>query len=144
MAGVKRKAESEVDDKTAKRTRQVCPYLDTINRHVLDFDFEKVCSVTLEDKNIYACLVCGKYFQGRGPHTQANFHSLQADHHMFISLHTRKAYCLPDNYIVQDSSLRDIEHVMCPVFTKEEIARLDTATQYSKCLGTLLFCSYWS
>jgi U4/U6.U5 tri-snRNP-associated protein 2 len=24
-----------------------CPYLDTINRHVLDFDFEKLCSVSL-------------------------------------------------------------------------------------------------
>ena len=24
-----------------------CPYLDTINRGVLDFDFEKLCSVSL-------------------------------------------------------------------------------------------------
>ena len=41
-----------------------CPYLDTIDRSVLDFDFEKLCSVTLTTNNVYACLVCGKYFQG--------------------------------------------------------------------------------
>ena len=54
-----------------------CPFLDTINRMVLDFDFEKACSVTGNNFNTYACLVCGKYFQGRGKHTQAFTHSLQ-------------------------------------------------------------------
>jgi len=29
----------------------------------LDFDFEKCCSVSLSPVNVYACLVCGKYFQ---------------------------------------------------------------------------------
>jgi hypothetical protein len=29
----------------------------------LDFDFEKCCSVSLSHVNVYACLVCGKYFQ---------------------------------------------------------------------------------
>ena len=33
-------------------------------RNVLDFDFEKLCSVTLSNNNVYACLVCGKYYQG--------------------------------------------------------------------------------
>lgn len=32
---------------------------------MLDFDFEKVCSVSLSNLNVYACLVCGKYYQGR-------------------------------------------------------------------------------
>lgn len=41
-----------------------CPYLDTIDRTVLDFDFEKQCSVTLSHLNVYACLVCGKFYQG--------------------------------------------------------------------------------
>ena len=40
-----------------------CPYLDTIDRAVLDFDFEKLCSISLSNNNVYACLVCGKYFQ---------------------------------------------------------------------------------
>lgn len=42
---------------------QECPYLDTINRQYLDFDFEKCCSVSLRQDNVYVCLVCGKYFQ---------------------------------------------------------------------------------
>jgi hypothetical protein len=44
-----------------KRARRDCPYLGQIKRHVLDFDFEKVCSVTLINLNTYACLTCGKY-----------------------------------------------------------------------------------
>ena len=75
------------------RTGADCPYLDTISRQVkanfflrplkrvnniswyhgesplvvqnLDFDFEKFCSVSLSPVNVYACLVCGKYFQVR-------------------------------------------------------------------------------
>lgn len=47
------------------KTHRLCPYLDTINRQVLDFDFEKLCSVSLSRINVYACLVCGKYFQGK-------------------------------------------------------------------------------
>ena len=39
-------------------------YLDTIERRNLDFDFEKLCSVSLSNINVYACLVCGKYVQG--------------------------------------------------------------------------------
>ena len=45
-------------------TRKKCPYLDTINRQFLDFDMEKLCSVTLSNMNVYVCLVCGKFFQG--------------------------------------------------------------------------------
>jgi U4/U6.U5 tri-snRNP-associated protein 2 len=48
----------------AKKKRTTCPYLDTVNRSNLDFDFEKICSVSLSTVNVYACLVCGKYFQG--------------------------------------------------------------------------------
>jgi hypothetical protein len=52
-----------------QQTRRKCPYLDTVDRQHLDFDMEKVCSVTLSNMNIYACLVCGKFFQGRGQAT---------------------------------------------------------------------------
>jgi hypothetical protein len=45
--------------------RRKCPYLDTVNRQKLDFDQQKVCSQTLTNLNVYACLVCGKYFAGR-------------------------------------------------------------------------------
>ena len=53
---------------------QKCPYLDTVNRQLLDFDSEKLCSVTLTNYNVYCCLVCGKYFQGRGKLTPAYTH----------------------------------------------------------------------
>ena len=63
-----------------------------INRAVLDFDFEKVCSVSLSNINIYGCLVCGKYFQGRGRNSYAYSHSIHDDHHVFINLETTKVY----------------------------------------------------
>lgn len=81
-----------------KKTQRLCPYLDTINRQYLDFDFEKLCSVSLTRINVYACLVCGKYFQGRGTSTHAYMHSVGESHHVFLNLHTLKFYCLPDNY----------------------------------------------
>ncbi|MCD7453055.1 hypothetical protein HAX54_019487 [Datura stramonium] len=33
--------------------RRDCPYLDTVNRQVLDFDFEKFCSVSLTNLNVF-------------------------------------------------------------------------------------------
>nr|BAE87676.1 unnamed protein product [Macaca fascicularis] len=84
-------------DSEDRRSRH-CPYLDTINRSVLDFDFEKLCSISLSHINAYACLVCGKYFQGRGLKSHAYIHSVQFSHHVFLNLHTLKFYCLPDNY----------------------------------------------
>jgi len=106
-------------------------YLDTVNRQMLDFDFEKLCSVSLSNLNVYACLVCGKYFQGRGKSSHAYFHSLHEDHHVFINLQTLSVYVLPDGYEVKHSSLDDIKYVLKPTFTKEEVAKLDTNTKYS-------------
>lgn len=86
-----------------------CPYLDTVDRNVLDFDFEKVCSVSLTKNNTYACLVCGKYYQGRSKKTPAFTHSVEENHHVFINLTTRKVFCLPDDYEVIDPTLSDIK-----------------------------------
>lgn len=117
--------------------RRDCPYLDTINRTLLDFDFEKLCSITLQNLNVYACLVCGKYFQGTNPtfliiiiinqnlpnshffqgrskQSPAYVHSLDLDHHVFINLHNEKVYCLPDDYEVIESSLSDIKVPLFP------------------------------
>ncbi|KAJ3790022.1 cysteine proteinase [Lentinula aff. detonsa] len=93
-------------------------HLDTINRAVLDFDFEKVCSVSTSNINIYGCLVCGKYFQGRGRKSYAYAHSIHDDHHVFINLETTKVYVLPDGYPVSDPSLEDISFVLAPSFNK--------------------------
>ncbi|KAF7717365.1 mRNA-splicing protein ubp10-like protein [Penicillium ucsense] len=100
-------------------------YLDTVNRGVLDFDFEKLCSVSLSNINVYACLVCGKYFQGRGPKSHAYFHSLDDNHHVFINIGTKKVYVLPEGYEVKSKSLDDIKYVVDPVYTKSEVAKLD-------------------
>jgi U4/U6.U5 tri-snRNP-associated protein 2 len=66
-----------------------------INRAALDFDFEKLCSTSLSNINVYGCLVCGKYFQGRGRKSYAYAHSIHDDHHVFINLETTKAHVLP-------------------------------------------------
>lgn len=102
-----------------------CPYMDTINRNVLDFDFEKVCSISLENHNVYACLVCGKYFQGRGRNSNAYFHSLDQTHHIFVNLDTEKVYCLPDGYEIIDSNLEDIQNAIHPKFSPDRVQNLD-------------------
>lgn len=80
-------ADDEALAQSIDRSRS-CPYLDTINRCVLhfeslslssttfsaffflrfsaylDFDFEKLCSVSMSNQSVYACLICGKYYQG--------------------------------------------------------------------------------
>lgn len=75
---------------------------------MLDFDFEKLCSVSLSHLNVYACLVCGKYYQGRGTNTHAYTHSVDTGHRVYMNLQTLRFYCLPDNYEIIDSSLEDI------------------------------------
>uniref|UniRef100_A0A8B9R5Z2 Ubiquitin carboxyl-terminal hydrolase 39 n=1 Tax=Anas platyrhynchos TaxID=8839 RepID=A0A8B9R5Z2_ANAPL len=119
-------------DPEDQRSRH-CPYLDTINKSVLDFDFEKLCSISLSHINVYACLVCGKYFQGRGLKSHAYIHSVQLSHHVFLNLHTLKFYCLPDNYEIIDSSLEDIT-VTClkPTFTAQHISNLDKQAKLSR------------
>uniref|UniRef100_A0A8C2YBH0 ubiquitinyl hydrolase 1 n=1 Tax=Coturnix japonica TaxID=93934 RepID=A0A8C2YBH0_COTJA len=118
-------------DPEDQRSRH-CPYLDTINKSVLDFDFEKLCSISLSHINVYACLVCGKYFQGRGLKSHAYIHSVQFSHHVFLNLHTLKFYCLPDNYEIIDSSLEDITYVLKPTFTAQQISNLDKQAKLSR------------
>ncbi|KAI6090817.1 cysteine proteinase [Hypoxylon rubiginosum] len=122
----------EDDEPTKAPIRQSAPtegyddlYLDTIDRNVLDFDFEKLCSISLSNINVYACLVCGKYFQGRGPKSHAYFHSLEVGHHVFINMETQKVYVLPEGYEVKSKSLDDIKYVSDPRYTKQEVMELD-------------------
>ena len=135
-------AEEEANDATAatasaRRARaasasRACPYLDTVHRAVLDFDFEKCCSVSLSPHNVYACLVCGKYFQGRGPNTHAYTHALEASHHVFLRLDDGKAYCLPDGYEIDDATLDDVRAALAPRFTPEEARRTSVAKQWRR------------
>ncbi|XXQ33735.1 USP domain-containing protein [Plasmodiophora brassicae] len=116
------------------RVPESCPYLDTINRRLLDFDFEKLCSVSLSTHNVYGCLVCGKYFQGRGPSSHAYTHALHQNHHVFINLSTAKFYCLPDGYEVHDPSLEDIQFNLFPRTTPDQLHVLDTNPRFSQVL----------
>eukprot|EP01132_Coremiostelium_polycephalum_P004532 gene4532-5648_t len=120
--------------KKVELARKDCPYLDTVNRSVLDFDFKKICSVSFNNHNVYACLVCGKYFQGKSQDSYANLHCLQMNHHVFINLHNQKIYCLPDDYEVIDASLDDIKYLLNPTFTSTQIKNLDTNSTYSRAL----------
>jgi U4/U6.U5 tri-snRNP-associated protein 2 len=106
-------------------------YLDTIDRNVLDFDFEKLCSVTLSNINVYACLVCGRYYQGRGPKSHAYFHALDEGHHVFINMETQKVYVLPEGYEVKSKSLDDIKFVSDPRYTRQEVMAFDRSSRTS-------------
>ena len=100
-------------------------YIKTIKRYLLDFDLEKICSVSLSKLNIYGCLTCGKFYQGRGITTYAYSHSLQEDHHLFINLQTSQIYCLPDGLEINDSSFEDIKNNLKPIYTKDNINDVD-------------------
>lgn len=110
-------------------------YLDTINRSVLDFDFEKLCSVSLSNINVYACLVCGKYYQGRGPKSYAYFHALEVGHHVYVNMQTKRVYVLPEGYEVKSKSLEDIKFVVDPQLSKDEVMRLDSQAKDAWDLG---------
>jgi U4/U6.U5 tri-snRNP-associated protein 2 len=99
-------------------------YLSTINRNLLDFDFEKLCSVSLQNINVYCCLICGKYFQGRGKNSHCYFHSMDSNHHVFINLNSLQVWILPDLHLVTDSSLNDITFAINPVYDQCLVSKL--------------------
>ena len=128
-------AEQQVEDQDGGQWTQAqapsaeqakCPYLDTVQRAVLDFDMEKVCSVNLSDMHVYCCLVCGKFFQGRGKSTPAYTHSVHAGHFVFLHLQEGSFFCLPDNYEIVDSSLGDIKSCLSPEFSAQDMSLLDS------------------
>jgi U4/U6.U5 tri-snRNP-associated protein 2 len=61
-----------------------------VDRSNLDFDFERLCSKSLSNINVYACLVCGKYFQGRGKGSFAYRHAVGDNHRVWLNLATEK------------------------------------------------------
>ena len=111
-----------------------CPYLDTLDRTMLDFDFEKLCSVSLVNLNVYGCLVCGKYFAGRSVGSHAVTHALEANHYVFMHLGNAKIYCLPDDYEIVDSSLDDIKYQLGPTFARPALVGRAGQTQAGRAL----------
>lgn len=111
-----------------------CPYLGTINRHVLDFDFEKLCCASLSGENVYVDLVDGKYFQGRGKETHAYRHALEKGHYVWMNVLDGKVYCIPDQYEVVDKSLEDIKYNLAPLYDEDEIEQMSVKVRYAKAL----------
>ena len=113
------------EKKVISAARVKCPYLDSVNRQMIDFDSEKLCSQTLTNRNVYVCLVCGKFFEGRGKSTPAYTHALQHNHYVYMNLESGRSYCLPDGYEILDQSLKDVQRSLAPTFTLSEIMSLD-------------------
>ncbi|KAK6460178.1 ubiquitin specific protease [Scheffersomyces coipomensis] len=114
-----------------KQKVQTDSYQHTINREVLNFDFEKVCSVTLSHNNVYCCLVCGKYFQGRSISSPAYNHTINIDHHIFLNLKSQKFYILPENQEID--GIQDIKDLLDPKYTKDDVNNLpETALDLHK------------
>lgn len=113
---------------STSNSRNTFIYLDTINRNLLDFDFEKMCLISLATNFVYGCLVCGKYFQGRSPSSHAYNHAINENHHIFVNLETTNFYILPDNYQIQNDEilkyLSDIKLLISPQYTKDDIKNL--------------------
>ena len=138
--------ENNTDTSTARKRKQAptasnvdewankdCPYLDTVQRSLLDFDLEPTCSVTLETgPHIYGCLVCGKFFRGRGRQTPAYTHAVEESHFVFVHLTKGTFHCLPDDYEIQDNSLSDVRAALHPRFAKDQIVSLDYNTELSR------------
>merc|ERR1739848_561957 len=102
-----------------------CPFLDQINRRLLDFDNRKICSKTLTILNVYTCLICGIYFEGRSKFSPVYNHSLIKKHKLFIHLLDSRIFCLPENYEIFDPTLHDIKHNLHPTFLIKDVINLD-------------------
>lgn len=93
------------------------PTIEQIDRSILNFDFEKKCQITFFENDVYCCLICNKYLQGKTPGTKAYNHSLEFNHNFFISLDTSKIYQLPDDTEIIDKKIEDIKFNILPEYT---------------------------
>lgn len=101
------------------------PFLSTVNQKALNFDLEKVCSVSLSHLNVYCCLVCGKYLQGREPNSPAFSHSVNENHHIFVRFQTQRFYILPEGKIIKpvdyNEVLKTIRDNISPTYEPEAV-----------------------
>lgn len=120
-----RKAAEAETERLAAARKHATLYLDTISRPHLDFDFEHVCSVSMSPLHVYACLVCGKFFQGRGPRSWASKHAVDEDHRVYLKLasddgggEAGSVWILPEADQVTDAgslaALADIRYLLNP------------------------------
>lgn len=129
----KRSASEAMEPGGLEQLQPECPYLDTIQRSLLDFDHEPACSVSLQTgAHIYGCLICGNFFRGRGSQTPAYTHSVEESHFVFVHLDRGTFHCLPDDYEIKDPSLQDIRDALRPTYSSSQIAALDQSANLSR------------
>lgn len=120
------KDELPINHKKAKQSQQqqqqsqlINIYLNTVNKKVLDFDLEKICCVSLATINIYCCLTCGKFYQGRSKNSYAYNHAVDnSTHKLFINLDNLRVFVLPEGQEILNSdstTLNDIRSLINPV-----------------------------
>ncbi|AGO13873.1 AaceriAGR007Cp [[Ashbya] aceris (nom. inval.)] len=97
--------------------------LQTIEKKRLDFYSEKVCSVTLSTIDVYSCLTCGKYLQGRNEGSPAFKHSIEVSHRLFMHMRTLKTYILPENRQLRNAEVLDqIKYGFRPTYESRQVA----------------------
>ncbi|AEY98828.1 FAGR007Cp [Eremothecium gossypii FDAG1] len=97
--------------------------LQTIEKKRLDFYSEKVCSVTLSTIDVYSCLTCGKYLQGRNEGSPAFKHSIEDLHRLFMHMRTFKTYILPENRPFRNAEVLDqIRYGFKPTYGRLQVA----------------------
>lgn len=101
------------------------PYLEWIDRKRLDFDFERICSVTLTKSNVYVCLTCGKFFHGRSHNSPLHCHTLQESHPLHMHLETGAVYLMPDGVQVEHpSAFSDIRYNLNPRYGEGDLGQM--------------------
>ncbi|NXF13100.1 SNUT2 protein, partial [Smithornis capensis] len=86
--------------------------------------FEKLCSISLSHINVYACLVCGKYFQGGSGLGSPDSEEGQ----VWVPLTLRGVRCVSPR---SEGSLFP-QYVLKPTFTAQHIAHLDKQAKLSR------------
>lgn len=124
----RRHSEDELKQEAVKKIKSQEPnyaYLETVVREKLDFDSEKICCITLSPLNVYCCLVCGHYYQGRHEKSPAFIHSIDENHHVFLNLTSLKFYMLPQNVqILHDGEvqlLNSIKFAAYPTYCPKDL-----------------------
>ena len=139
------KDEQEYSDITPKSKRikvqhmyDVAEINRNINLQKLDFDLPVYCTVNHSTNNVYCCLQCGKFLQGRNQQSPAFQHSIASrtdttPHNLFVNLQTTGFYWLPQNVKVNLDEIdndnlktlfKQVQNCIKPTFNNDTVRKL--------------------
>ena len=95
-----------------------------VDRTKLDFDRMRHCEVSMQDYNVFCCLICGKYLAGKHSGTPVDDHRIKKDHCLFLDLQDNQVYALPENLELRNSKLKDIK-VSNSLYTMDALENCD-------------------